>query len=84
MRFTEIDRGTFLLCLASLGTFSVFVITILMIPLSKQASSWNVCVDATKSHLRTNGFQASAKETEATAVVLCNGSSIPASRQNKE
>ncbi len=78
----ELIRSHAYPALAAISTISFLSIAVSLIPISRQASSWNVCIKATRDHLKNKGFVASPKELEATSVVLCNGSSIPARRND--
>lgn len=70
--------------LALFSTISFLIIASSLIPISRQASNWNTCVNTTKNHLKRKAIRASEQEIKATAVVLCNGSSIPAKRKKAQ
>ena len=59
-----------------ISTFSIVLITIFLIPVSRKASFWNRCLDKTVSWINENeidlkGWDKEAKESLAVAV--CNG-----------
>ncbi len=79
---SELARKYSYSIMAGISTISLLVISISLLPISKKAAIWNGCIKTTSNHLKENGFQANDSEIEATSVVLCTGSSIPARRQS--
>ena len=68
--------GTILVAGVTLGGISLGVIALKLGPISRQAQSWNVCVNRTGAYLSTlPGFASVGSDgLEAMSVSLCNGS----------